>query len=785
VLTIDDLPPVRNAKVAQVWAMAGCAVVPWRYQGDGKRRRKRPTIKGWTNGSAFTAPEQVKEHWAEHPDYPGIVTGPASGVWVLDLDGAEGVATIKRLMAEHGQEKFDERVLRVRTPRGGWHYYFKWAEGVRNSQGKLGPGVDVRGQGGFAAAPGTITADGEYGNLPQGEVTWQEAPVWLLDLVRATPVCSSWEGTAGPVESTDALAQAQPGEQDQALFAFLAAQHRRGASEPEAVAAAWGVVRSWPLGDPTDPWTIEDVQEKGRSIWAREEFKGIAAPPEQWMRDVTDRFAGVVPAELPVVQALPASVEAVQNDDADDVATMADGFRATDAGNALRLIALANGRVRYVHAWHKWLVYIGGRWVLDHGDVLMQRWAKEVARSLFRRGEDERLDSSHREAMAKFGLRSESMGHMASMIKAARDIPGVLVEHNDLDAKPWLLNCLNGTVDLKTGQLREHDPDDLLMMQVPVVYDPAVRSPLWEKVVAEWLPDEDVRAFMKRAVGSAATGVAVQALIVNHGDGGNGKTTFFKVINLTLGEHCVQPDDSLIVTGRNEPHPTVKASLFRARMLLVAETSAGAKLNEQQVKLLTGGDVIRARRMREDEWSFEPTHTAFMHSNHEPRIKGTDEGIWRRVKLVPWTVTIPDERKDQELEAKLKLELSGVLTWIVEGAIEWAARSQNLGEPAAVLDATARFRGKSDTVATFLRETGVTTSPTAWVTTGELMDVHRQWVQAAGLGIDEAAHYKLVTEHLREHGADSKLKRIAGQPVRVWTGVGLTEPDALVDRENV
>jgi putative DNA primase/helicase len=800
----DQLPSVVNATVAQTWARAGLAIVPWRLEVHGTRRRKRPTLSGWTNGSALRTPEACAEHWRSQPmDYPGVVTGDASGVWVLDLDqknGVDGVAAFQELVRLYGgnpEGKLPDSYLKVKTPSGGWHVYFKMHPGLRNSQGKVAPGIDVRANGGFVAAPGTVLHDGRAYTEPGAPLDWLEAPEWLLSLALAAPAAAAWDGPVPAVESAEALAAARPGEQDGKLFGYLAGQHRRGAQPEQALAAAWQVVQGWELGDPSDPWTYEDVQAKVRSIWAREEYRGTAAPVEPWMRDVADRFAGltrsvvrpeVLPASVEVQREVTAAAleQAIFGDDlSDETAVMPDGYRASDSGNARRLVALAEGRVRYVHAWHKWLVYLDGRWVLDHGDVLMQRWAKEVARSLFRRAGDDTLDSAHREALVKFGLRSESIGHLTAMIRAARDLPGILVEHDQLDADPWLLNCLNGTVDLRTGELRTHDPLDLLTMQAPVAYDPAARSELWERVVAEWLPDPAVRAFLQRAVGSAASGIAVQALIVNHGLGSNGKSTFFKLVNLALGSFCVQPDDSLIVQTRTDPHPTVKASLFRARMLLVAETQAGARLNEQQVKLLTGGDLIRARRMREDEWSFEPTHTAFMHTNHEPRIKGTDEGIWRRVKLVPWTVTIPPERRDPELEHRLRTpeHLEAVLAWVVAGCVEWHSGGLDLGEPAAVLEATERFRGRSDTVAAFLAETGITLAPGAWVTTAELAEVHRSWVVAAGVGVDEGAHWKLVTTVLRERGVEARVKKIGGVATRVWWGAGLTEAEALVDQE--
>lgn len=283
--------PDTNCRVAQVWASLGCTIVPWRYQTDGARRRKKPSIKGWTRGAAFTTPAQCVAWWQDHAlDYPGIVTGPRSGVWVLDLDGEAAVARMKELVAEHGP--IPPEVLRVRTPSGAnrWHYYFAWEDGIRNSQSRLGPGIDIRGEGGYVAAPGSITLAGKY-EQPDHPPVWQPAPAWLLKLVRELPpMTREWDADIGELDSTEQLAVVKPGYQDEALFSYLAAQHRRGAPANEARDAAWLAMQGWEQGNPSDPWTLEDVQEKVESIWRREEFRGVIAPVEPWMKDFVARY---------------------------------------------------------------------------------------------------------------------------------------------------------------------------------------------------------------------------------------------------------------------------------------------------------------------------------------------------------------------------------------------------------------------------------------------------------------------------------------------------------------
>lgn len=414
-----------------------------------------------------------------------------------------------------------------------------------------------------------------------------------------------------------------------------------------------------------------------------------------------------------------------------------DGFRATDTGNASRLVAAADGRVRFVHHWSKFIVYDSGRWVIDFGDALVTEQAKQVARRLFRLAVD--LDRKERDRVLAWASRCEQAPSIAAMLRLARGMPGVLVDHDYLDRHPWTLNVINGTIDIGTdaATFRAHTPDDLLTMQAPAFHDPTATSPTWDACLERWQPDPEMRGFLQRAIGSAATGHPVENLFVAVGTGANGKSKFFGAIANVLGPYAVVPHKSLLVAGRHEGHPTHVASLFRARMLVAPETSDSDRLDEELVKNLTGGDTLRARRMREDEWSFEPTWTAFMHTNHRPRIRGTDEGIWRRVRLIPWNITIPPDERDEQLADRLAAESSGILNWIVDGAVAW--RHDGLAEPAGVRLATDEYRRGEDHVGKFLDDV-VELDDTDSVTAKALRAAYEAWCQETGARLDRGRH---------------------------------------------
>jgi putative DNA primase/helicase len=452
-----------------------------------------------------------------------------------------------------------------------------------------------------------------------------------------------------------------------------------------------------------------------------------------------------------------------------------DGRGLNDVGNADRLIALHGQRLRFVRQWGSWIVYRSGRWIVDSNDVLITEMAKDVPHELARMaGASGKLDTDQGVRSYKWALRSLNGGPIATMVRLARGIPGVTVEHEDLDPDPLLLNCANGTVDLRSGHLLPHNPADLCTLQTPVDYDPKARSPLWEACLLQWLPDPQVREYVQREVGAGATGRPTETLSIHYGQGANGKSRFFGAVVEALGEYATQLHKSLLTRSKHEQHPTVVASLFRRRFAVASETAGAAHLNEEDVKNLTGGDRVRARRMREDEWSFDPTHTLVLFTNHQPRIVGRDEGIWRRVRLVPWNVGIPKTQRDEALADKLRAELPGILAWIVQGAQRFL--KQGIGAPTQIEAATEQYRGDQDTVARFLHDEGVTVDSASSNRTKAptLVAAHRDWCEANGHRHE--SHYQLVTKRLVELGAVSKQARVGQWRGLVWRGVSVEKP---------
>ena len=447
---------------------------------------------------------------------------------------------------------------------------------------------------------------------------------------------------------------------------------------------------------------------------------------------------------------------------------LADGHRPTEAGNADRLVGSADGTIRYVHAWGKWIVYDGGRWRVDTKEVLVIEKAKQVPAALFRHAS--RLSGDDRDEMWKWAKASERASCIRHSVELARGMSGVLVGHLDLDRHTWLLNVANGTLDLRTGQLLDHNPEHLLTRQAPVIYDPAAEAPLWRACMQTWQPDPKVQAYLQRVIGSALSGHPVEEIIVNVGGGGNGKGKCFGACTDVLGpDYVVVPDKSLLVAQRHEGHPTAVARLFGARMVVAAETEAGDRLDEAKIKELTGGDLLEARRMREDPWQFKPSATWFLHTNYRPRIRGGDEGIWRRIRLVPWDVTIPIDQRDDRLAEKLAAEASGILNWMLEGCQAWQDEGTN--PPPAIARATDGYRLEEDHVGRFLSET-CTTDPNASTPASDLRAAYEQWCEEVG---EKPWTAQALGRQLTARGLDTT--RLGRDRERHWIGLRLdSEP---------
>jgi putative DNA primase/helicase len=396
----------------------------------------------------------------------------------------------------------------------------------------------------------------------------------------------------------------------------------------------------------------------------------------------------------------------------------------TDLGNARRLLALHGHDLRYVPQWGTWLAWDGRRWKIDI-DGEAHRRAKHTVRWIYEQALP--LESEARKRQMAWALKSESARAIEDMLRQARTEPGVPVEPRQLDARPWLLNCLNGTLDLQTGELAPHARGHMLTKLAPVEYSPDAEAPIWqsflERVTAS---NAELIDYLQRTAGYTLTGdVGEQALFFLYGGGSNGKSTYWGTLMALLGDdYATKAASSLLIQGRHDEHPTGLADLFGVRLAVASEVDEGRRLAEALVKDLTGGDAVKARRMHKDFFQFRPTHKLYIAANHKPVVKGTDDAMWRRIRLIPFEVTIPAEERDGALPAKLLEELPGILAWAVRGCLEW--QRQGLAAPDAVSTASAAYRDDMDLVGAFIDDRCVREG-WAMATATELYAAYKDW----------------------------------------------------------
>lgn len=374
----------------------------------------------------------------------------------------------------------------------------------------------------------------------------------------------------------------------------------------------------------------------------------------------------------------------------------------SDLGNGIRLAQRERGRLVYNGDAGAWFVFDGGHWRPDIDGRVMAA-AKRCALSI----EDEAaaIDNDDvAEAVSKWGRRSQGLGKLEAMIKLATSEPGMMTRAADFDADPWSLNCRNGVVDLTSGSIAPHDPARRCAKISPVDFDPFATAPTWRAFV-EWAfaGDSELIDFVQRCAGYSLTAsTRDHVFLFLYGTGANGKSTFLNALLALLGDYGGQASPDLLVATRYPVHPTQVADLCGRRCVVGSEVAEGAGFDEVKLKWLTGGDRIKARYMRRDFFEFEPTHKLWLAGNHKPRVRGTDRGIWRRMRLVPFVRTLTAGEMDPDLPLKLRAELPGILTWAVNGAVRWF--EQGLTMPAAVRDATDDYRREEDVLGLFLDE---------------------------------------------------------------------------------
>lgn len=395
-----------------------------------------------------------------------------------------------------------------------------------------------------------------------------------------------------------------------------------------------------------------------------------------------------------------------------------------DMGNADRMIDRYGKVIGYSYIDKTWHFYDGTRWkVDDQGQI--EKFADDVTEAM----DDEKPripedDDKVLKAWEKFKARSKSNRAKKAMIDETKH--RVAVKHGDFDKNDILLNTVSGYVDLSSGILKDHDVKKRFSKMTNAEYTDNIDAPEWTQFLSQIFGgDEELIHFVHKAVGYSATGSSrEQVMFILYGNGRNGKSLFINTIADILGNYAMTMNVESIMVRRNNGVNSDIARLEGARMVISSEANEGSRLDEGLVKQMTGGDKVVARQLYGKEFEFSPKFKLWMATNHRPLIRGTDDGIWRRIMLIPFKVQIPQNQVDKDLKFKLQREAAGILNWIVQGAMMW--QTEGLQPPQVVTDASKEYRDEMDVIQYFISE-NCTLGEDYEAPAGELFQVYKQW----------------------------------------------------------
>ena len=445
-------------------------------------------------------------------------------------------------------------------------------------------------------------------------------------------------------------------------------------------------------------------------------------------------------------------------------------YEDSDFGQAEALIYLYKNRLRFVWGMG-WMLWNGLRWVVDEWGAAKQygmmgaRIRLKAALYMVEQiqGDDAARDKALMRVRAALSRRN--LAPVDRALKAAETMPYFVTEAGDLDLNHFMIGVKNGVIDLQTGQLVPPNPDHLITKRTNIPYYPDAPCPRWEQFLSEiFQGDEDLVEYVRRCIGYCLTGdTREQYLWVAHGIGANGKSVFIEIVRALLGEYGSAIEFKTLMHGGASDKGDDLAPLRGVRFVAASESEQGKRLNEALVKQMTGGDPLRVRHLYGKFFTFVPTFKIWLVTNHKPVIVGTDRGIWRRLRMIPFNARFEGGNADKELPVKLRSELPGILAWAVRGALAW--QRDGLNVPFSVAEATEGYRQEMDVLGTFLAER-TAVFPEGRATIAQIYDAYKTFIEDSGM---QPMSKFALSRALEERG----FKQAKSGSERYWKELGL------------
>jgi putative DNA primase/helicase len=461
----------------------------------------------------------------------------------------------------------------------------------------------------------------------------------------------------------------------------------------------------WPDADEVGRRHMQRIGESFARLGARtvSVIEWAGAPEHGDAADLLTMEAATDELQALLDDARPFTVEVETVEPA--VAGTLENFRATDLWNARLFVHLHGDGVRYCEKLGGWHVFNGKRWARSEAGEA-ERLAKETVRQMYEMAAVEPNDARRLE-MVKHAAKSESAGKLSAMLELASTEEGIAVPPEAFDADPWKFNVENGTLDLRTGELLPHRPADMLTNLSPAEFRGLdAPAPLFEQLLPDWMAGDQAKVdFLRRAAGYSLSGdMREQVFLFLFGPEAAGKGTFVRAIADVMASYARPTEIATFLTARRDNVRNDIAALVGARLVTASEPEDGQLLDEGLVKILTGQDRTSTRFMFREFFEFAATFKIWLQGNHRPAIKSTGGALWRRLLVVPFTKTVPEEKRDKTLGDKLKTpeERAGIIAWLLRGCLEW--QRTGLQPPDSVKAAVKEYRAAEDRLAPFLEE---------------------------------------------------------------------------------
>lgn len=682
------------------------------------KKKKIPLIQQWTRQATDNL--NKLEEWEE--TYPGcnwgVATGRKSGIVVVDIDPRHGGdIQWKRLTSG---KTINTPICK--TGGGGEHYYFALTDDMIINSAVLSshPGIDIRGEGGQAVIPPSIHESGDPYIWVKAPWNVQPEPVpnWLLKIIV--------KANAGQVIGNTMI----EGQRNDSMFHQALMLARQGALREFTITA----LKAW--RDESDAVDIKDSE--------------IESTVDSAYRRV----------------------------DVEKTAKNAQKIERTDSDNAERIVRLYNDVIRYSPGYG-WIVWNDTTWEPDIENSKLILLATESMLLLRDEAlEDAKNPDNFKASLARATWATSSLNsgrlHSAIDLAKARNKVQVTMYDLDSDSTKFLLNTPTGMVNLKTGELQDHDKAALITKSTSVGYNPDAECPFWLKTLnLAFNGDQQLVDYLQRAVGYSITGsVSEQCLFICWGEqGNNGKSTILETLQNILGSYAEMSDMKVITTAETDNRVASSlAKLPGVRIVSMNEAEENQKLSEALVKQITGGDTLQACKKFKEPFEFRPQFKLWIRTNEKPVIRGLNDAIWRRIKLIPFETPIPESermRRD-DVDDLLKQEYEGILNWCVQGAKWW--NKKGLMDPKAVTAATAGYRSEMDILQSFYDEC-IIESPDAYISRNELYSTFTRWAKENGIKyiMTSDAFGKRINRKLE----CTERKKIRGQ--YVWQGIKLSQ----------